>query len=109
MVTKITDLLKSPISLFKKQYEVADRISEMNEIKEILQYDERDVHITACKYPPGTSLNIPFLKPTPELIKIINEYLNNRLVELAQEVQILQGVAPIEHLEYEYKDEREDK
>ncbi len=103
MISKITDLLKSPISLFKKQHEVADRISEMNEIKEILHYDERDIHITACVYPPGSSLNIPFLKPTPELIKIINEYLNNRLVELAKEVQILQGVTPIEYKESEEK------
>lgn len=82
---------------------MADRISEMNEIKEILHYDERDIHITACVYPPGSSLNIPFLKPTPELIKIINEYLNNRLVELAKEVQILQGVTPIEYKESEEK------
>lgn len=37
MITKITEMLKSPISLFKKQYEVADRINEMNEIKEILR------------------------------------------------------------------------
>nr|DAK18673.1 MAG TPA: hypothetical protein [Caudoviricetes sp.] len=103
MISKITDLLKSPISLFKKQHEVADRISEMNEIKEILQYDERDIYITACKYPPGSSINIPFLKPTPELIKIINEYLNNRLVELAKEIQILQGVTPIEYKESEEK------
>lgn len=103
MINKITELLKSPISLFKKQYEVADRISEMNEIKEILHYDERDIHITACKYPPGSSINIPFLKPTPELTKIINEYLNNRLVELAKEVQILQGVTPIEYKESEGK------
>jgi len=103
MINKITELLKSPISLFKKQYEVADRISEMNEIKEILRYDESDISITACEYPPGTSNNIPFLTPTPEFKKTINEYLNNRLVELAKEVQILQGVTPIEYKESEEK------
>lgn len=103
MINKITELLKSPISLFKKQYEVADRINEMNEIKEILRYDESDIHITACEYPPGTSNYIPFLNPTPEFKKTINEYLNNRLVELAKEVQILQGVTPIEYKESEEK------
>lgn len=103
MITKITELLKSPISLFKKQYEVADRISEMNEIKEILSYDESDIFITACKYPPGTSNNNPYLKPTPEFKRTMTEYLNNRLTELAKEVQILQGVTPIEYKESEDK------
>ena len=103
MITKITELLKSPISLFKKKYEVEDRINEMNEIKEILRYDEKNIYVTACKYPSSSSSNIPFLNPTPEFKKAINEYLNNRLVELAKEVQILQGVTPIEYKESEGK------
>ena len=96
-------MLKSPISLFKKQYEVADRINEMNEIKEILRYDERNIYVTACKDPSSSSSNIPFFKPTPEFEKTMTEYLNDRLIELAKEVQILQGVTPIEYKESEVK------
>ena len=33
----------------------------------------------------------------------MTEYLNDRLIELAKEVQILQGVTPIEYKESEVK------
>lgn len=93
MLDKITELLKKPVSLKTKQREREDRIDEMSYIKDTLKQD--NMYISVGHY--------PIVTPTPEFKKTINEYLNNRLVELAKEVQILQGVTPIEYKESEEK------
>ena len=65
----------------------------MSYIKDTLKQD--NVYISGGHY--------PIVKPTPEFKKEVINYLNNRLVELAKEVQILQGVTPIEYKESEGK------
>ena len=103
MITKITELLKKPISLFDKRREVVDRIDEMNEIKEALRNGMNNIYIATCSDTSSSFNNTTFLNVSPEFRKEVSDYLNNRLVELAKEVQLLQGVAPIEYKENEEK------
>lgn len=100
MITEIKELLsnKTPFRLIDKKREISARVNEMKDIKDIL-VSGNNMQISG-----GTYL---LVDPTPEFKKTMTEYLNDRLTELAQEVQILQGVAPIEHLEYEYKESEE--
>ena len=100
MITEIKELLsnKTPFRLIDKKREISARVNEMKEIKDVL-VSGNNMQISG-----GTYL---LVTPTPEFKKIMTEYLNDRLTELAQEVQILQGVAPIECLEYEYKESEE--
>lgn len=94
MITKITEILKDPMRLIDKQRQISERVDEMKNIKDILRESE-GLYISS-----GLYISV---KPTLEFKKTINEYLNNRLVELAKEVQILQGVTPIEYKESEEK------
>lgn len=92
MITKITEILKDPMRLIDKQRQISERVNEMKEIKDVL-VSGNNMQISG-----GTYL---LVTPTPEFKKTMTEYLNNRLVELAKEVQILQGVTPIEYKESE--------
>ena len=96
IITKITDLLndKRPLRLREKKLEIAARVNEMKDIKDLL-VSGNNMQISG-----GTYL---LVNPTPEFKKTMTEYLNNRLTELAKEVQILQGVTPIEYKENEDK------
>lgn len=108
MITKIKELLKKPLSPHEKRWELSERIDEMVQIRDVLRFND-SIFIVGDSYTINPGGKPYFLNPTPEFKKIMTEYLNDRLIELAQEVQILQGVTPIEHLEYEYKDESEEK
>lgn len=94
MITKITEILKDPMRLIDKQRQISERVNEMKYIKDILvSGDNMQISGGLCL----------LVKPTPEFEKTMTEYLNNRLTELAKEVQILQGVTPIEYKENEDK------
>lgn len=94
MITKITEILKDPMRLIDKQRQISARVNEMKDIKDILVSGD-NMQISG-----GVHL---LVKPTPEFEKTMTEYLNDRLIELAKEVQILQGVTPIEYKESEDK------
>nr|DAT48743.1 MAG TPA: hypothetical protein [Caudoviricetes sp.] len=94
MITKITEILKDPMRPIDKKRQISARVNEMKDIKDILVSGD-NIQISGGLY--------LLVKPTDEFKKTINEYLNNRLVELAKEVQILQGVTPIEYKESEDK------
>ena len=94
MITKIMEILKDPMRLIDKQRQISERVDEMKAIQNILRHGN-DMQISGGLY--------LLVKPTDEFEKTIIKYLNNRLVELAKEVQILQGVTPIEYKESEEK------
>lgn len=94
MITKITEILKDPMRLIDKQRQISERVDEMKAIQNILIYGN-DMQISGGLY--------LLVKPTDEFEKTIIKYLNDRLTELAKEVQILQGVTPIEYKESEGK------
>lgn len=94
MITKIIEILKDPIRLIDKQRQISERVDEMKAIQNILRYGN-DMQISGGLY--------LLVKPTDEFEKTIIKYLNDRLTELAKEVQILQGVTPIEYKESEEK------
>ena len=94
MITKITEILKDPLRLIDKQRQISERVDEMKDIQNILRYGN-DMQISGGLY--------LLVKPTDEFEKTIIKYLNDRLTELAKEVQILQGVTPIEYKESEGK------
>lgn len=94
MITKITEILKDPMRLIDKQRQISERVDEMKDIQNILRYGN-DMQISGGLY--------LLVKPTDEFKKTMTKYLNNRLVELAKEIQILQGVTPIEYKESEEK------
>lgn len=94
MITKITEILKDPMRLIDKQRQISERVDEMKAIQNILIYGN-DMQISGGLY--------LLVKPTDEFEKTIIKYLNDRLTELAKEVQLLQGVTPIEYKESEGK------
>lgn len=94
MITKIVEILKDPMRLIDKQRQISERVDEMKAIQNILRYGN-DMQISGGLY--------LLVKPTDEFEKTIIKYLNDRLTELAKEVQILQGVTPIEYKESEEK------
>lgn len=94
MITKTIEILKDPIRLIDKQRQISERVDEMKAIQNILRYGN-DMQISGGLY--------LLVKPTDEFEKTIIKYLNDRLTELAKEVQILQGVTPIEYKESEEK------
>ena len=94
MITKIVEILKDPMRLIDKQRQISERVDEMKAIQNILRYGN-DMQISGGLY--------LLVKPTDEFEKTIIKYLNDRLTELAKEVQILQGVTPIEYKESEDK------
>lgn len=96
MITEIKELLsgKTPLRPIDKKRQISARVNEMKDIKDILVFGN-NIQISGGVHLP--------VKPTPEFEKTIVEYLNDRLTELAKEVQILQGVTPIEYKESEDK------
>lgn len=72
-------------------------------IKEALRNGMNNIYIATCSDTSSSFNNTTFLNVSPEFRKEVSNYLNNRLVELAKEVQILQGVTPIEYKENEDK------
>ena len=98
MFENVMDIIKKPQSMTSRYLNVSKRIAEMNEIKSILDCGSRNIRITSCNAKWGL-----FLRATPEFEETILDYLNDRLTELAKEVQILQGVTPIEYKENEEK------
>ena len=96
MITEIKELLsgKTPLRPIDKNRQISARVNEMKDIKDILVSGD-NMQISG-----GTYL---LVNPTPEFKKTMTKYLNDRLTELAKEVQILQGVTPIEYKESEGK------
>jgi len=98
MFESVTDIIKYPLSMNSRYLNVSKRIGEMEKIKSVLDCGNGYIRITS-----GSGKPCPFLKVTPEFEEAILDYLNNRIVELAKEIQILQGVTPIEYKESEEK------
>ena len=104
MITKITELLNGnfPLRPIDKKLQIAARIEEMAQVSDVLKYGD-NIYIVGYDCTINPSGGQSALTPTPEFKKIMTEYLNDRLIELAKEVQILQGVTPIEYKESEGK------